>query len=154
MKKTSKFTNISSRLRHFSRTKSKEKAVLLTSFLVGAVILFFAVLNLMALFGFKHGEATLILAFENGGSGRMFTGEVVPKMTVLDALIASSEAGQIDLKYIINSDGRAKITELNSYTGVLEKRHLAFYLNNKEIGEGYINTAEIHAGDTIEVKLQ
>ena len=141
-------------MRRFLKRHIKKNLVVGGSYIVAAVILSLAIIYSMTLSGYWHREATLILAFENNGRGRIFTGEVVSNMTVLDALIVSSEAGQIELKYVVNSDNQAKIIGLNSYTDDLKKKHLIFYLNNTEINEGSINQTKIKPGDTIEIQLQ
>ena len=99
------------------------------------------------------GEATLILSFENGGKGRMFQGEVIDGMTVLSALIASSEAGQIKLQYSFNSENKAVIESLNGYSRD-SKPKITFYLNNNHIDTGDINQIPINGGDIIEAKLE
>lgn len=99
-------------------------------------------------------EATLILAFENEGKGRIFQGEVVAGMTIFDALIASSEAGQIKLDYDMDSDNKIKIETLNGYYDILKDQYLVFYLNNGKIDRESIHTIEIKPGDTVEVRLE
>jgi hypothetical protein len=137
-----------------SKHHSKNRSRLVGGLIVGGVILGLSYLGFVVLPGFSSGEATLVLAFENNGQGRAFTGEVVRRMTIFDALLASSDAGNIEIKYEIDPSGKIKITELNSFTKELEKKNLVFYLNNKKIDEDSIARVEIHPGDTIEVQLQ
>ena len=139
---------------HYTNIFSKEQAVLIGSFLIVVVVLSLAIFNFMMFAGLKHGQATLILAFENNGQGRIFMGEVVPRMTVLDALITSSRAGRIEFKYVINPNNQTKIVGLNSYTDTLAKKHLTFYVNKDRVDESSINKVEIKPGDTIEVNLE
>lgn len=98
-------------------------------------------------------EATLILSFENGGKGRVFQGEVVDGMTVLEALRASSEAGQIDLKYSFDAESKVAINALNGYFKDSDVK-ISFYLNNNHIDTGYINKIPISGGDIIEARLE
>lgn len=120
--------------------------------LVGAIFL----VSLVAVFfnSFKTKEATLLLAFENNGQGRMFTGEVVSGMTILDALLVSSEAGQIKLGYHPEQDGKLVIEELDGYTAGTSGKELVFYLNKGKVSVQEINRVAIHPGDKIEVRIE
>ena len=103
---------------------------------------------------FMHSkEATLFLAFENDGKGRMFTGEVVDGMTILDALIVSSEAGQIKFAYHIDQNNKLIIDGIDGYTPASDKEAV-FYLNRVRFGAEYIGKVAIRAGDSIEVRLE
>ena len=121
--------------------------------LIGAVVLSLTVVNFLFP-RTSRGEATLLLAFENDGHGRMFVGEVVEDMSILDALAISADAGQIEFKYIINSDNKLRIMELDSYISTLGDKKISFYLNNHKIDEGSIHLIAIKASDIIEVDLE
>lgn len=100
-------------------------------------------------------EAALLLAFENEGKGRMFQGEVIEGMTILDALITSSEAGEIKLRYVMEENkNKITIMELNGYYASLSPGHLAFYLNSRKVGTEEIHSVLIKPGDKITVKLE
>ena len=99
----------------------------------------------------KNGEATLIIALDNG-ERRTFQGEVVDRMSILDALRASSQAGQINLEFKIDS-GQTKIEKLNGYSADKDKK-LAFYLNGSKTEEADIHNSMIGTSDTIEVKIE
>lgn len=120
--------------------------------LIGAVFLFSIVAVFFNPFGTK--EATLLLAFENNGQGRMFTGEVVNGMTILDSLLVSSEAGQIKLIYHLDQNGKLIIEELDGYTAGASDKKLAFYLNGVKMATEEINRATISPGDKIEVRIE
>lgn len=98
-------------------------------------------------------EATLFLAFEKEGAGRRFQGEVVKGMTVLEALMASSEAGSIKFVYVTEKDNKVTIKKLDGYTDRLKKR-LVFYINSTMVDARDINKIFVNPGDTIRVELQ
>ena len=97
-------------------------------------------------------EAVLILAFENEGRGREFQGEVVDNMTILDALIASAQAGDIDLDYKFTADNQINILELDGFNG--EQKKLAFFVNGNQIDSAIIHKITLNPGDKVEVKLE
>lgn len=99
-------------------------------------------------------EATLYLAFENDGKGRMFSGEVVDGMTILDAVIASSEAGRIKFLYHIDKDGKLVVDGIDGYTPAVSGKEVLFRLNGAKIATDYIGKTRIKAGDRIEVYLE
>jgi len=98
-------------------------------------------------------EATLVIASREDGKQRMFTGEVIDGMTVLDALIASSEAGQIEFRYSLDKNGKLVIQKLNGYDSKVSSRELLFYLNGAGVGIGEIDKTIINSGDRIEIHL-
>jgi len=98
----------------------------------------------------QRQEAVLLISFENG-ERRMFQGEVIEGMTVLQALAASSKAGQIKLEYSLNPENKVIIEELNGYTKNQDKE-LVFYLNDSKIDSENINGIAINGGDRIEVR--
>ena len=95
-----------------------------------------------------------MLAFENNGQGRMFEGEVIENMTVLDALVVSSNAGKIELKYSVSADGKVFISGLDGYNRTTNPKKLVFYLNGFKIYDEQINSTIIKPGDNIEVRLE
>lgn len=96
-------------------------------------------------------EATLVFALEDGKIDRMFQGRVIEGMTIFQALLASSRAGQITFKYYQNPKDEIIITELDGYTKLHDKE-LVFYLNGIKINSGNINTIFIKGGDRIEIR--
>lgn len=133
---------------------SKSRYFLIGICFVGSVFLVLVVLAFFNPLLPQNGEATLLLAYENNGQGRMFTGKVVNGMTVLDALIVSSQAGQIGLKYDLDDDGRLVILQLDGYDSENSDKKLAFYLNQKRIDNRLIVSTTIQSDDYIEVKLE
>ena len=100
----------------------------------------------------QRQEATLLIAFDDE-SQRMFQGEVVEGMTVFQALVASSRAGQIKFKYSLDSKSSVVIEELNGYTKTQDKK-LVFYLNNSRVNTRNINSTYIKGGDKIEIRYE
>lgn len=133
---------------------SKERYFSLGLLLVGVVFVFLLIITFFNPFNPKNREATLALSYENDGRGRVFTGEVIKNMTILEALIASSRAGQIELKYALGSDGKLIIAELDGYSREASGKRLVFYLNQKRIDEVLISSTTIKSADYIEVKLE
>ncbi|OGN09471.1 MAG: hypothetical protein A3C61_01720 [Candidatus Yanofskybacteria bacterium RIFCSPHIGHO2_02_FULL_39_10] len=101
----------------------------------------------------RRQEASLVLVLGDGEQSRMFRGEIVEGMTVFQALIASSRAGQIKLEYSFDSENKVSIKELNGYKKILNKE-LAFYLNNSKIITENINKITIKNQDRIEVRSE
>jgi hypothetical protein len=117
-------------------------------FVVMAVSLF-ALVNFFNTMGIRSNEATLTLRFDEEGYNRTFAGEVVGGMTVLDALVSSSEAGQIKFQYAMASDGKIRVLELNGHG---TPASLAFYLNGKEVDQAKIHEISIRPGDAIVIE--
>jgi hypothetical protein len=147
-------TNIFSKPDYLSKKRGKEHIAIIGAFLVGIIVLIWSVVSFLNIPGVTSREATLILAFENEGKGRMFTGEVVDGMTILEALIASSEAGQIELKYSLDPNNGAKITGLNGYYSDSSGKNMVINLNENRISEREIYKVVIKPGDKIEIQLE
>ena len=121
-------------------------------YLIVAIVLVWLTLTFIDGFSdLKNGEATLIIALDKG-ERRTFQGEVVDRMSILDALRVSSQAGQINLEFKIDS-GQTKIEKLNGYSADKDTK-LAFYLNGSKIEESDIHDTMIGVGDMIEIKLE
>ncbi len=120
----------------------------------GAVLIVLVAVNYFFPFLRQSKEATLVLAYEDGGKGRVFQGPVIDGMTILDALITSSKAGQIELKYGLNENGKMRINSLDGYDRATSEKILVFYLNNQKIDQELINSTPIKPGDNIEVRLE
>ncbi|MBI2065367.1 MAG: hypothetical protein HYT62_04965 [Candidatus Yanofskybacteria bacterium] len=122
-------------------------------------VIFFGVLlaAFLALLNFNTlspGQQEAVLMFiSEKGERRMFQGEVIKDMTVLQALVASSRAGQIKLEYSIDSENHVVIDSLNGYARARDER-LTFYLNGLQVSMSDISSTFIMAGDKIEVRLE
>ncbi len=97
------------------------------------------------------GEATLLIDFDN--MQRMFTGEVVDGMTILDALNASVAVGQIKLKYHVDRDNNTEVKEINNHTAN-ENIQFTFYVNSRKIDLNTLNKTYIQPGDMITIRLE
>ena len=132
---------------------SKEPYRTILFVLIGAFVFVWLAIRFFGGFSdLKTGEATLILALDDNGQKRMFQGAVVDKMTILDVLKASSEAGQISLEFSIDSE-QVKINKFNGYLPAEDKK-LVFYLNGSKTEEEEIHNVMIEPGDMVEVKLE
>ena len=152
--KKSTFFNIFYKPSSFKKELGRKRYFSTGLLLIGALFVLLIVTSFFHPFSSRSREATLVIAYENDGRGRMFAGEVIDGMTILDALIVSSRAGQIELKYSLDSDGNLIIASLDGYDQKTSDKNLAFYLNQKKIDERFINSATIEPGDNIEIKLE
>lgn len=96
-------------------------------------------------------EAALSIDFND--MQRMFTGEVIDGMTVLDTLNASFAAGKIKLAYYVDSNNNTKVKEINDHEAD-EDVQFAFYVNSYKIDSSKLNKIQIHPGDKITIKLE
>lgn len=97
------------------------------------------------------GEATLLIDFEN--VRRKFQGEVVEKMTVLDAVNAAVAAGEIKLIYSVDRENNTRVVEINDH--LLDGgRQFAFFVNSKKLGSNELNKTYLKPGDEIVIKLE
>lgn len=131
----------------------KKRQLVIGSSLVAAVFIFMSAAIYFDFFIFKSKEASLLLSFE-GNKGRMFVGEVNEGMTILDALVVSSNAGQIRLKYNIGADGKVIIYGLDGYDPDSSDKKMIFYLDQRRIDTEQIGSVLISPGDSIEVRLE
>ncbi len=96
------------------------------------------------------GLATLVLNLETGK--RVFEGEVVKNMTILDALSAAVSVGKIKIDYAIDKNGNVNVIELDNHINGAGNKHLVFYLNSGKIATGDLNKKMVHNGDRIEIR--
>lgn len=113
------------------------------------VVVVIGVLLTLELF-FVDKEATLLIDFDN--MKRMFKGEVVENMTLLDALNISAEAGKIKLRYVVDSGNHTAVAEINDH--VAGNKNFSFYINNKTVKTDDLNKTIVNPGDEITIKLE
>lgn len=104
--------------------------------------------------GFKNvseNKAVVFVDFDN--MKKIFTGEVVEKMTVLDALNASVAAGKIKLIYYVDENNNTQVLEINNHKAD-KKTRFNFYVNSQELDQNEINKTYIQADDKIVIKLE
>ena len=94
--------------------------------------------------------ATLVISLKSGE--RMFQGEVVGDMTILDALIVSSNEGNIRLNYKTDNNGAIDVTEINGHNK--DNSNFVYYLNDAIIRPEDINKINIKAGDYIKIEFK
>ncbi len=100
------------------------------------------------LLGFKFGRmATASLMIDYGrGATRQFTGEVVNKMSVFDALMASSQSG-LNVAYV--HDGRdLTFLSIDGRSGAIKVK-----INKEPIPVEKLNQTMVFQGDLIKVEL-
>ena len=131
----------------------KKSQLVIGGLLVIAVLIFLSAAIYFDLFTLQSKEASLLLSFE-GDKGRMFVGRVSEGMTILDALIVSSNAGQIRLEYSVSADGRVMIYGLDGYNPDSSDKKMIFYLDQRRIDVEQIGSVTIRPGDSIEVRLE
>lgn len=100
----------------------------------------------------QKNMASLFLALDD--QTRMFEGEVIEGMTILDALNASVRAGEIKLRYAVNGKNETNIMELNGYLNHFPNERLAIYLNAQAVNFRDINKIIIKAGDKIKITFE
>jgi len=96
-------------------------------------------------------EAVLFIDFDN--MQRTFRGEVVERMTILDALNASVTAGKIEFRYFVDGSNNTKITEINDHFAE-ENDQFTFYINSEKIDTSNLNRIYIQPGDEIIIRLE
>lgn len=96
-------------------------------------------------------EATLLIDFDS--EKRMFEGEVIEKMTVLDVLNASVNTGKIKLRYSVDTGNNTIVAEIDGHSAS-DGKNFSFYINGKETASANINKIFVNPGDEIIVKLK
>ena len=86
------------------------------------------------------------------GETRMFSGEVVEDMTILDALLAAAQSVNFDVDYLI-ANGELEIRSIN---GLPESPVMFWnvFLNGALISVKNLSSLEIENGDLVEFKLK
>lgn len=97
------------------------------------------------------GKATLSIDFAD--MKKMFEGQVVADMTVLDALNAAMSAGKIHLVYTVDQNNDTDVREINGHSESNDVQ-FAFYINSNKINEADINRQIVKNGDEITIRLE
>lgn len=93
------------------------------------------------------------LEIDYGESRRAFEGEIVSKMSVLDALLAASRGGNFEVRYAILKDN----TDIMKINGLAEDGldgNWKFYLNGRKIETTKIHKVRVRPGDKVLVKFE
>lgn len=132
------------------RTGSKRSFAVDHALIAQIILVAVFVGALFVLDGLSRNHATLTL--QVGSQQRMFQGEVVPGMTLLDALNASALAGHIPLKFFIDQNNKTRIVSIDSYSEVMDDK-IQFFVNERLIPLEAIHTVPVNARDEIEVTI-
>lgn len=100
---------------------------------------------------FNFGDDSLKPArieIDYGFNKRAFEGEVLPDMSVLDALLAAGRAGDFEIRYALLND-RTDIMKIDNFSEDGLDGQWRFYLNKKEILADQIHKVKIKPGDRI-----
>lgn len=93
------------------------------------------------------------LEIEIGENKRAFEGEVLPGMTILEALQASIIAGNIKFNYTLDQDRKLKIDSLDGFNADSEKK-MVIRLNTEPIPPENINSIPVKSGDVISISAE
>lgn len=97
---------------------------------------------------------TAYLEIDFGNKKRAFEGELIGEMSILDAVLASSRAGDLEFKYALIDD-QTDILKVNGYVeDGLNEKTLNFYLNGEKIKTSEIHKIKIKSGDDILVRFE
>ncbi|TSC90928.1 MAG: hypothetical protein G01um10142_178 [Parcubacteria group bacterium Gr01-1014_2] len=123
------------------------------------VVIFVVVLGLSTgffkdLFNPSTKSNTAYLEIDFGDQKRAFEGEIIQDMSILDAVLASSRGGEIEVKYALIND-QTNILKINDHTeDGLSRETWTFYLNGEKIEAGEIHKIKIKSGDRILIKFE
>lgn len=127
------------------KSKKTKDAVLLGQLLVAfAIIVFAFALSL-------SGANTATLKLFIGPQQRVFTGEVTPGMTVLDALNTSAVAGSIPFAFAIKEQ-KTEILQFGGISTANTYDRLSFYLNERQLDPQKIHETLVEPDDEIIVR--
>lgn len=130
----------------------KSQGTSINKTLVAQIIFIVAVVSAIFLFErFSGNEAALLIDFDD--MKRVFAGEVVDGMTVLDALNASVAAGQIKLVYYVDDGNNTKVKEISDHSAS-GNTQFTFYVNSRKLDSSELNKTLIKPGDEITIKLE
>ena len=97
---------------------------------------------------------TAYLEIDFGDRKKAFEGEIVGEMFVLDAVLASSRAGELEVKYALIHD-QTDILKINGHIeDGLNEKTWSFYLNGEKIKTSEIHRIKIKSGDKILVRFE
>ena len=99
---------------------------------------------------FNNNKATLVLTLNN--QNRVFEGETIEGLTILDVLNLTTATGNIIFKYAIEKDGKVKIMAINGHIIDGISDNLSVLVNSRVIDTTSLNKIAIGPGDKIEVR--
>lgn len=83
---------------------------------------------------------------------RVFTGEVVPSMTVLDAINAAAVAGNIKFFFAIENN-KTRIMNFGGLTSANILNKYSIFLNDQRLDPASINTVPVQPRDSVVMKI-
>ena len=97
---------------------------------------------------------TAYLEIDFGDRKRAFEGEIIGDMSILDAVLASSRAGELEFKYALIND-RTDVLIINGHAeDGLNEKNWKFYLNGMKIDASEIHRVKIKSGDRILIRFE
>src|SRR3989338_2315072 len=102
---------------------------------------------------FQQSQAAASLTINYGeGRVRQFNGEIIPEMTILDAILASAQSNNFVVDYQITNVG----LELRAVDGLVGSaaRPLQVLVNSQPVEMAKLHQTAIKSGDLIEVNSQ
>ena len=143
----------------FSKMKSKQSHISSIKKYLDKVqallVLIFALVILLAawvIFKLPIGTTTATLVLDMGTEKRTFEGDASGNMTILDTLVASTAAGNVDLNYTFDQNGQIQIINLNDHSTYDPSTHFAFFLNSRPVNVSRINNLKVKPGDVVIVE--
>jgi len=119
----------------------------------------FLILLVLAMIGLQSqppvgsaSTATMIFSF-SGSKDRVFSGHVMEKMTVLEAVLASAQGDSIRVVYRVDDKNNLSLSSINNDLNLKDHRW-SFYLNRALINTQDINKIYVKTGDLVEAKYQ
>jgi len=102
--------------------------------------------------GVFNNKSEVYVEIDFNGEKRAFEGKVINKLTILEALIASSRGGHFDVRYALIND-QTDIFKINN----LAENNLNrwnFYLNEEKVNSSQIHKIIVKPGDKIYIKYE
>lgn len=127
--------------------KEVKTIVLLT---IAAIFL----LAVWAIFKLPIDQPMATLVLDLGSEKRIFEGEALENMTILDTLIVSSIAGNITFEYAYNENKGVQIIHLNGHSTYDPLVGFLFYLNSRPVQVSEIDKISVKPGDSIKVEAK
>jgi len=100
----------------------------------------------------KKQMATMLI-ISNESHTRMFTGEAISQMTILEALFASAKGGEIKISYSVNKHNNVYVSSIDNVINGSNNKYWYFYLNKKLLEAEDINKTFVKNGDIIEARF-
>lgn len=118
------------------------------------IIVLLAFLGAIFLVGSSSRSNEAEISIDFGDRVRVFQGEVIENMTILDALTAAVIAGGVPLLFSIDTARDiTQVTTSQTTTELIETKKIQFYVNGSLINGAKIHQTPIRPQDKVIVKL-